>query len=106
MINYKLAKQLKEAGLKFQEIPEKKLTDLDGNDYFAPTLSELIESCGDELWVLRKGLFMGKRGWVVGKPSFNLEASAEEPNPFMWETHEFGETPEEAVARLWLKLNE
>lgn len=64
-----------------------------------PSLSELIEACGDDIDVMRAGLFYGEAGWVVGRDATS------EPNPLYWEVHAFGHTPEEAVARLWLALH-
>lgn len=58
---------------------------------FFPTLSELIEACGE-------------RFGSVGKNSLDV-------NDYVWEAWDndcyvdFGDTPEEAVARLWLALN-
>ena len=89
-MNYELAKQLKDAGFpktfylydETQEI---------GNE---PTLSELIEACGDKLENLTQS-YKGK--WCC--------------NYYYEEDENFGSdsdgsTPEIAVARLWLALNE
>lgn len=78
------------------------------NPYF-PTLSELIEACGDGLWIIindRSVEYVG-RDWVavsrqqVPFPSLNTD----------WSSMMFdnklkcrGQTPEEAVALLWLEL--
>ena len=90
-MTYELAKQLKEAGF-----PQKEFryddshhiynSDMSGIAY-NPTLSELIEACGDGLISLsspRSGYWItaGKNGETSG-----------------------GEDPEEAVAKLWLELN-
>ena len=68
------------------------LTFYDGLYSHHPSLSELIEACGD--------LFLGLRNetgfWsATGFPEGNRKA---------WFT-ENGKTPEEAVANLWLELN-
>jgi hypothetical protein len=58
-------------------------------DYRKPTLSELIEACGDEFTFLEK---MDKT-WTAFPPM---------PN---YKNGQHGSTPEEAVAKLWLELN-
>jgi len=81
-MNYKLAKQLKEAGFPGIEW----MTDGGGE----PTLSELIEAVGDKFGRLEKT----ESNWkCLPKPSDNLD----------WTV---GETPSEAVAKLYLKLNQ
>lgn len=108
-MNYELAKELKEAGFP-QELEGKFInseSDIletiyrDGSVYL-PTLSELIEACGDGFWELGK------------KPLGELDPDYRKD----WETKGFsgkvgeqrmhetrGSTPEEAVAKLWLALN-
>lgn len=61
----------------------------EGNFIKSPTLSELIEACGDANFALRK---------IVGGWQIEWE---EEP---LEETYLQGKTPEEAVARLYLAL--
>lgn len=56
-----------------------------------PTLSELIEACGEKLYSLRKQT----NQWCV-------ESLMDSNN---WFIQEKGSTPEEAVAKLWLALN-
>ena len=99
-MNYKLAKQLKDAGF-----PQEKKK-LDGGDYisdpkcmgdcepsciaYIPTLSELIKACGngfENLSSIRGSWFANYDGWRVKIIDVK------------------GKTPEEAVAKLWLKLN-
>ena len=88
MISYELAKKLKEAGF-LQEPFKLKLENLR-----YPDLSELIEACGDRflhLMKMPKGL-QGQGWWAYeykGHPGG------------IW-----GISPEEAVANLYLKLNE
>jgi len=82
-----LAKQLKDAGFKpisfgVMELPDG--TKVTFNERF-PTLSELIEACGDKIDGLQRGF--GK--WYAVTTTSSKE----------------GNTPEEAVANLWLELN-
>jgi len=100
MIDYKLAKQLRKVGL-----PQKKyfgglhvkengvvpkIRTLDS--VYIPTLSELIEACGDGFG----GLFgNSKKGFWCYEELF-----MEENNPIK------GKTPLIAVAKLYIKLNE
>ena len=160
MMNYKLAKQLKEAGFRvpspvFPQVADKQgYTDTgdeilrdyydyhkeswnyEGEHYFIPTLSELIEATkqkGRELsfdecneqWGSKynhdKGIFeRDENGKVIEelKSPYQWEAKLED-----WNSKEYGKrrcykagdevvtftggkTPEEAVARLYIKLNE
>ena len=102
-MNYELCKQLKDAGYKFQpmSIADGKVTELskrqiDFNEYkeyirfvLSPTLSELIEACGDRFCcVFREG----KNKWGAEDNEDGLP--------------EFGKTPLIAVAKLYLKLHE
>ena len=112
-MNYKLAKQLKDEGFPQRKVlssyilppnaDEKYRHIMDvskpqgyenllaaGYDIVAcPTLSELIESCGDKFF----GIFRrDKKNWI---------ASISDKN----ETEGLGKSPEVAVAKLWLKLN-
>jgi hypothetical protein len=86
-MNYELAKQLKEAGF-----PE---TDcLCGSDYGDhPSLSELIEACGDNHFELERDWFNGTDKW---RALYWFEGNVKSG---------FGSTPEEAVAKLWIALN-
>lgn len=52
-----------------------------------PTLSELIEACGHNFWILQRDPITDT--FVASFDDYNEE----------------GKTPEEAVARLWLALN-
>ena len=101
MITYELAKQLKEAGFPFlTEVIEQvgksciycgyPFLEIDGKLYLEPNLNILIEACGDAFI----GLDKGDNSWsAAGSNEKTL-------------TEETGQSPEEAVARLWLKLNE
>lgn len=91
-MNYELAKQLKDAG--FPQRQRKgtfpwKLTKKE--DCYVPTLSELIEACGDDLEEIKQM----KESDLV---SYKWEAYT---NGY----YVVGSTPEEAVANLWIALN-
>lgn len=91
MITYELTKQLKEAG--FEEIIGKPMFIED--DFFPPSISELIESCGDNFLSLDSPFIETNSGWcAVGMSNGDRLYIKQE-----------GLTPEEAVAKLWLKLN-
>ena len=104
-MNFELLKQLKDAGygyLSFKTERTKKFPNkpynFEGQDtVYTPTLSELIVACGDKFNNLhffhyeRKNL---DNKWICNfNDEFNADGDSE------------GTTPEEAVARLWLKLN-
>lgn len=101
-MNYELAKELQEAGFPYFHFEEFcKATGChlkDGigrkEDVHKPTLSELIEACGEDF----SGLWKKKGGWVASSRFIVDEGIA---NNQEW----IGSTPEEAVARLWLALN-
>ncbi|HEY1747809.1 MAG TPA: hypothetical protein VGG11_13740 [Xanthobacteraceae bacterium] len=94
MIDYDLAKQLKEAGFP-QETKAGYI--LDGICY--PTLEELIEACGDKFGSLH-AVFDGRRGDTYGTIFGWQAVGAGRACPDMSEP-----TPTVAVARLWLALN-
>ena len=81
-MNYELAKELKEAGFPFKH-PQSKWS-----EYIFPTLSELIETCGDGFHLLQRKDIGGN--WSAISRGGN---SGE------------GKTPEESVARLWIATN-
>jgi hypothetical protein len=87
-----LAKELKDAG--FPQNGKSCDTHSDINDstlvkrFVHPTLSELIEACPKQ---------MGTATFVLG--------SANQGQAWVAELNETGETPDEAVARLWLALH-
>lgn len=105
MISYELALKLKEAGyISERNYGYEELTPLDcrpslelsveheKHAVISPTLSELIEACGDEIVNLHRypfGAWEALGGKIEGKPV--LSGSAD--------------SPEEAVANLWLELN-
>ena len=88
-MNYELAKKLKDAG--FPVHPECGTCRYDGIAQFKPTLSELIEACGDGFANLGMALYADWKWRAVGKGIFGASVT--------------GDTPEEAVAELWLRLN-
>jgi hypothetical protein len=101
MITYELAKALKDAGFPQKFGAEGILHQPNEIHVSYPTLSELIEACGDRFGKLEAQLTSKEfccppkgREWVAT----NCYACIERIT-----TH--GTTPEEAVARLWLALN-
>lgn len=64
-----------------------------------PTTAELIDACGKNMWTMRRGIYKGEPGWVVGQ---DTNGSV---NPVDWEMFEFGKTLDVAVARFWLIPN-
>jgi len=100
MITYELILELMNSGFQWNnrdnfESYSKELCPLQ----YYPTLSELIEACGEDLWILRKGIYKGENGWVVGKDRH------EESNPHSWYVFAFGKNLDEAVAKFWLEIN-
>ena len=117
MLSYELCKQLKEAGFpqawpgyydyKFvswyntdgiwENSLESNLNDvvLDDVSCVIPTLSELIEACPLEQDNNLFTLSWYREGWQAGYDDYDVLR----PNAL-------GKTPEEAVANLWLKLQE
>ena len=108
MINYELAKELNDAGFPYQQrwnTCRKRLTTNDADVAVVPTLSELIEACGERI-VLHAPhtVDAGERAWHNYEDWF-AEKQPEDPlrdRDFVKAT---GKTPEEAAARLWLALN-
>jgi hypothetical protein len=124
-MNYELAKQLKDAGFNQRENGYKLFREegwkwnepnyFNGNDrtmeekYFSqdyvkehldwlvviPTLSELIESCGDKFGSL-----------VLDKKEYKCYHTQPIPDESGLEDTRWSKTPEEAVANLWLSLNQ
>jgi len=98
MIDYTLAKELKEAGFP---------SDWEGfcghcgysGGANSPTLSELIEACGEEGFRLTQMA----RGWLAEKGEVYFSGNM--VHRFEHAEYKHGDTPEEAVARLWLALN-
>ena len=104
MITYKLAKRLKDAGFPQNcdhDSMMNAMSEIEGIVHY-PTLSELIEACGEEFGHLVLNVrSSGERIWLatasvkiaggVGKELARVSGY---------------NTPEEAVALLWIKLNE
>lgn len=113
-MTYELAKQLKDAGFKqgsgfstrYIQDDEQVLICSGGDDHCAcpvcygyeegfvavPTLPELIEACGNNFGSLHS---LGNNKWAAEVFSYRVGTAS----------HEDGVTPEEAVAKLWLRLN-
>lgn len=93
-MNYELAKKLKDAGFPQYSIEclfDPKLKEWGASDMAcSPTLSELIEACGDQFYELCKTDY----DWIANCYS--------DKNRVVYER---GDSPEEAVANLWLALN-
>jgi len=93
-MNYELAKKLKDAGFPDSKEWNEHTTLMHGNFFMTdghgvPTLSKLIEACGEEFAHLIQGIY----GEWVATSYKNRDTYAVE------------KTPEEAVAELWLALN-
>jgi len=86
MISRELAKMLEAAGYDNGGVPM-----FIEDDFFPPSLSELIKACGDPFYSL---VYATDNDWrcFSETDSFNTVAVSN------------GRTPEEAVARLWLAL--
>jgi len=110
-MNYELAKQLKDAGLKqegwngnFYDVDGQESSDFgdlvtaEGDEVYIPTLSELIEACGDKFGTLHQYKYPSNNGkqqdWLATEQYKTAQVLKGE-----------GATPEEAVAKLWLELN-
>lgn len=115
-MNYELAKKLKDAGFPQKPKSEFPLFICEDNKepLQVPTLSELIEACGEGFKALidegesfeinpdySKGKMIHKR-WMAGIPYGFDDGSA-----FITDDKKYGDgnSPEEAVANLWLELN-
>lgn len=95
LITYELAKQLKDAG--FPQRTEHYI-DPDNTIFplFCPTLSELIEACGEDFRWLKRNRHDKERVFMAqGRPH-----PVGNKEPKCW-----GKFPEEAVARLYLALH-
>lgn len=115
-MNYELAKKLKDAGFPqvgrfgegVQYVYEPKLKkyilcgslesyDIDPEHIYVPTLSELIEACGNGLQSLINNFYNKEKGWIA----FTNRKDSVGERMEIW-----GKTPEEAVANLWFALQE
>ena len=90
-MSYELAKKLKEAGFPQTGTHFDNNGDMYGwsNDVYYPTLEELIEACGDEFDFLH--MTPNRNSWACHSQTDEAFGA--------------GSTPTEAVARLWLALN-
>ena len=101
-MTHELAKKLKDAGWVFEGRIEKGVK-IEGKWYLPPTLSELIEECEDDFGSL------GKYGWCYdttkykGKRSLGKWMAIADDKK---RTTTYGKSPEEAVANLWIALND
>lgn len=96
-MDYELAKELKDAGFpqrntRICNLIEDEIHVVETEFYF-PTLSELIEACGENFGVLVQML----------RPETHWLACDNEREFAKFQVR--GNLPEEAVARLWLELN-
>jgi hypothetical protein len=98
MITYELAKKLKEAGFPQGGNGGWQLQDTDNERFYSPTLSELIEACGDRFSWLES---YKDNETTIGKIRWGAYGFGDGE----WNPEGFGNSPEEAVANLWLKLN-
>ncbi len=99
---HELAKQLRDAGF-----PNAKF---EGS--WTPTLSELIEACGEDKFLALELTCPSKGLWHASTKTHECDCRrckrmlAENPEYLAvnWEIAD-GKTPEEAVAKLWLAIN-
>ena len=100
-MNYALAKELRD-----KKFPESRndiaiLDEKSGITYYHPTLSELIEACG-ELFVLHSPKSLDVNEEWYQHPDYIWTAYSQRKET---DCKAIGSTPEEAVARLWLAIN-
>jgi hypothetical protein len=108
-MNYELAKKLKEAGFPEAEMTEERelvhITErcVANNPaectLIIPTLSELIEACGKRYIKIEKHYAKNPLQYISDEKIIWFEASADDKDIHT------GKTPEEAVASLYLALN-
>lgn len=107
-MNYELAKKLKEAGFpqnfrsKTVILSNGKIEQILPDKYkiYLPSLSELIEACGKDLTAIQREdiEYEPYKKWCAVKEW--VQYYPPEVN-----TGGYGDSPEEAVANLWLALN-
>ena len=95
-MNYDLAKQLRDAGFPQggkggRAFPPDAVLARMTDRVYLPTLSDLIEACGEIFQALRHPAQGGWQAFSVIERAGGMEIG-------------IGETPDEAVARLWLTL--
>lgn len=98
-MTYELAKQLKDAGFpQAKKLGGQFLGESMEVLVYSPPLSELIEACGKKLGSLYRS---ATGDWMAHTDmAWHKDFGLREKSMF-----ERGDTPEEAVARLWLALN-
>jgi hypothetical protein len=89
-MTYKLAKQLRDTGFPYKD-PSVTDVEWDKDFFIVPDLSELIEACGDLFF--DSLINCGEMGWKATTFVNHMNG-------------QIGNTPEEAVAKLWLALNQ
>ena len=102
-MNYEIYKKLKDLGFKQHGDNQDGYVSFNGEDVYAPLLSELIEACGEKMTlsnnICMPGEWFMKDGWL---------ATNEDPESCYYRDPKYygcGQTPEESVANLWLELN-
>ncbi len=107
MLSYEICKQLKEVGFPCSDSWHIGTPYKDGSfewfDGEEPTLSELIEACGDDFIGLNRNFNDDKAKWYADTRTHECNCGKPECRGFNWEC-ECGETPEEAVAKLYLEI--
>lgn len=99
MISYELAKKLKDAEFPFKYIndPRTQIANTqfeDGTCAIFPTLSELIEACGEQFHTLaRRRQIDNKLKWYASSFVDKYDVAL------------VADSPEEAIANLWLTLH-
>lgn len=91
-MTYELAKKLKDAEFKQGNVNGQECDEFIKGCY-VPTLSDLIEACGDRFGTLENKWMLG---WEC-KEQFAFNTISD--------IAIIGKTPEEAVAKLWLEIN-
>jgi len=107
MITFELAKQLKEAGYPNMHFACSKdhdcncdKSDCELDAIYHPSLSQLIEECGEEFHSLDSPVIANKiKDFGIWTATGSIDRKGKR---FGFVN---GKTPSEAVARLWLKLN-
>lgn len=110
-MNYELAKQLKDAGFPIKEanvenqkvIAKSSFVQFDGKVWYTPTLSELIEACGNVILFFSDGDTTRAKGWYCAYGELGVDERYIAEDSDRPTSH--GLTPEEVVAELWLELN-
>jgi hypothetical protein len=101
-----LAKKLKDAG--FPQHQNGHQLDCDNtSEICRPTLSELIEACGDELAELARTTDYDPKGEKAMWRAYMTDEAFDKTGIDCvreCDGYEIGDTPEEAVAKLWLAL--